>query len=129
MPTASSNVRVQEQSGKHMLVLSSSQFDPERKSRLFSGVICLLIVNPCLMDCTERAILTARTLEGGTGREGTDFFIALLIRPLPRSASLARRRDRRKAARRSNAHQIIPREMSSRTWANRKRTLPLSFRP
>src|ERR1700737_4330208 len=115
MPTASSNVRVQEQSGKHMLVLSSSQFDPERKSRLFSGVICLLIVNPCLMDCTERAILTARTLEGGTGREGTDFFIALLIRPLPRSASLARRGDRQTAARRSNAHQTIPRELSSGT--------------
>src|SRR5712672_269426 len=30
MPTASSNVRVRGQSGKHMLVLSSSQFDPER---------------------------------------------------------------------------------------------------
>src|SRR5882672_7279343 len=30
MPTASSNVRVQGQSGKHVLVLSSSQFDPER---------------------------------------------------------------------------------------------------
>src|SRR2546428_9276545 len=28
MPTASSNVRVRGQSGKHMLVLSSSQFDP-----------------------------------------------------------------------------------------------------
>src|SRR5713101_3760717 len=31
MPTTSSNVRVREQSGKHMLVLSSSQFDPSRK--------------------------------------------------------------------------------------------------
>ena len=30
MPTASSNVRVGGQSGKHVLVLSSSQFDPER---------------------------------------------------------------------------------------------------
>src|SRR6267143_5282256 len=30
MPTASSNVRVRGQRGKHMLVLSSSQFDPER---------------------------------------------------------------------------------------------------
>ena len=28
MPTASSNVRVREQSGKHMLAMSSSQFDP-----------------------------------------------------------------------------------------------------
>src|SRR5712671_7478291 len=32
MPTASSNVRVRGQSGKHMLALSSSQFDPERTS-------------------------------------------------------------------------------------------------
>src|SRR6267142_263658 len=32
MPTASSNVRVPGQSGKHMLVLGSSQFDPSRKS-------------------------------------------------------------------------------------------------
>jgi hypothetical protein len=30
MPTASSNVRVREQSGKHMLALSSSDFDPKR---------------------------------------------------------------------------------------------------
>ncbi len=30
MPTASSNVRVREQSGKHILVLSSSQCDPVR---------------------------------------------------------------------------------------------------
>jgi hypothetical protein len=32
MPTASSNVRVREQSGKHMLVRSSSQFDPMQTS-------------------------------------------------------------------------------------------------
>src|SRR5258705_1871971 len=32
MPTASSNVRVRGQSGKLMLVLSSSQFDPRRTS-------------------------------------------------------------------------------------------------
>src|ERR1700737_1956138 len=33
MPTASSNVRVRGQSGKHILVLSSSQFDPSRTFR------------------------------------------------------------------------------------------------
>src|SRR3984893_9077979 len=70
--TPAEDVRYWRKSGRHLLVLSISQFDPERKSRLFSGVICLLIVNPCLMDCTERAILTARTLEGGTG--GNRFF-------------------------------------------------------
>src|ERR1700716_449804 len=32
MPTASSNVRVRGQSGKHLLVLSSSQFDPNQTS-------------------------------------------------------------------------------------------------
>src|SRR5258707_11349476 len=32
MPNASSNVRVRGQGGKHLLVLSSSQFDPNRKS-------------------------------------------------------------------------------------------------
>ncbi len=30
LPTASSNVRVRGQSGKHMLAVSSSHFDPER---------------------------------------------------------------------------------------------------
>jgi hypothetical protein len=35
MPTASSNVRVWGQSGKHMLVLSSSQFDPGRVETFF----------------------------------------------------------------------------------------------
>src|SRR5258708_31240961 len=34
MPTASSNVRIRGQSGKHMLVLSSSQFDPNETSAL-----------------------------------------------------------------------------------------------
>src|SRR6266849_5825124 len=33
MPTASSNVRVRGQSGKHMLVLSSSQSDPDLELR------------------------------------------------------------------------------------------------
>src|ERR1700704_1656176 len=32
MPTAPSNVRVRGRSGKHLLVLSSSQFDPNRTS-------------------------------------------------------------------------------------------------
>src|SRR5216684_9137048 len=35
MPTASGNVRVRGQSGKHVLVLSSSQFDPGRVKTLF----------------------------------------------------------------------------------------------
>src|SRR5216683_2748547 len=34
MPTASNNVRVRGQSGKHMLALSSSQFDPSQTLRL-----------------------------------------------------------------------------------------------
>ena len=33
MPTALRDVRSQEQSGKHLLTVSSSQFDPYRKSR------------------------------------------------------------------------------------------------
>src|SRR3984893_9495615 len=37
MPSASSNVRVREQSGKHMLVLSSSQFDPVQTWRQSFG--------------------------------------------------------------------------------------------
>src|SRR5882762_9427194 len=34
MPTASGNVRVRGQSAKHLLVLSSSQLDPSRTSKL-----------------------------------------------------------------------------------------------
>src|ERR1700674_2198730 len=37
MPTASRNVRVRGQSGKHVLVLSSSQFDPEQTSNRTSN--------------------------------------------------------------------------------------------
>src|SRR5215217_7769794 len=37
MPTASSNVRVRGQSGKHLLVLSSSQFDPKADIGLFQN--------------------------------------------------------------------------------------------
>jgi hypothetical protein len=34
VPTASSNVRYQGQPGRHLLAMGSSQFDPERTSRL-----------------------------------------------------------------------------------------------
>ena len=69
MPTASSNVRVWGQSGKHMLVLSSSQFDP---SETLADKFCCDAQQPA----SPLNVIASARLE--SVQEGRRKFVALL---------------------------------------------------